>query len=201
MVLLLHRAEHNADRACAQAHQDEHRDELGPAVGRQGLHRGDVVHQDPCAWGASDAVRQDVAADEARQRRALLAGADAGKSVGPEPDVRALDAFLPALQLVAEEQPDGAAPYTPGAGPSGARSCAAQEAAARLVALDEAYSVPPEQTVALKLKSLAPEVRAEPRQQQAAEVAQLRDAAGRQQQVAPEARAALAALRAFRPQV
>ena len=127
MDLLLHRAEHTADQAFAQAHQDERQDELVPEVARLDLHRGDAARQYLCVWDALDGAHRDAAADVLRQRWALLADADAGKSAVRARGVRVPDAFPRALRAapLALEEWDAAAPCTPDAAQSVARSCVA----------------------------------------------------------------------------
>ena len=140
--LLLHRAEHTAGPAGAQAHRDAHQDELVPEVARQGPHRGDVARLHPCVWGAWDGARQDAAADAAHPCRAVLADADAGKWAGLAPDVQEQDAFRTALQSKVREQQGAAEPCKPDAVPFEARSCGAPELAGQTELRDAACSEP-----------------------------------------------------------
>jgi len=129
--LLLHRAERSADPACAQEHRDERQDELVREVVRQGLHRGDAVRSAPSAWGASDDVRRDVAADAAHRLPAHLAAVGAGKWAGRARDVPEQAVLLPP-ELLEQVPADAVVLCIQDAARSAARSCAVQASAARM---------------------------------------------------------------------
>ena len=114
------------------AHPDGCRDELNPEAGGRDRRQSDEARWEPSAWDASDGARRDGGADAARLALLVpLADADAEKSAGREPGVRAQDELSPELLLEQWELQDAAAELcTRGADQSAAQSCAEQAAAA-----------------------------------------------------------------------
>jgi hypothetical protein len=111
-------------------HPDGFPGELVPAVEDPDPRQSDAVPWAPNAWDAWDGAHQDVAVGAVRQHPLLLAAADVGRWVVPEPGGPVPDAQfrqLPQLANWALTLPDGvAAPCTRDAGPSAEQSCAAR---------------------------------------------------------------------------
>jgi hypothetical protein len=143
LVLLLRHVERSAVQGVARARRDGCPDEPARAAGAQGQLQSDEDRSAQNAWDASGVAHRDAKADGARQLRVLLADVDAGKWAGQVPDGRAQGACLLAPQLAEQEQQDAAAPYTPDAAQSGARSCAVPEFEVRPGQRDAACSEPP----------------------------------------------------------
>jgi hypothetical protein len=176
--LLLHRAEHSADPAFAQAHLDARQDALVPAVARLGLHRGDADRWNRSASDASDGAHRDAVVDAAHLRLVLPEGAGAGKLAAQAPDDRVPDAFRMALAPVplVQEQPDAAAPCKLDAVPSAGQSYVGPAVAEQPELSDEVCSEPMRSQSGLMLRLLARLVQAEPQPLRAGEEAQPRDA-------------------------
>jgi hypothetical protein len=122
--------ERNAVPDDAQVPRDGCPDGPGPEEGDPDRHRSAAGPWAQSAWDASDAARQDVAADVALQIPDL-AVSDAEKSAAPEPDDPVPDALYPRNCLVPPAVPDAAAVLcTPDAVQSAERSFAARGAAA-----------------------------------------------------------------------
>jgi len=187
-VLLLHRAERSAGRACEQERRDGCRDEPVPEEVIPDRRQWDEVLWARCAWDASDDVRRVVTAGAAHQHhRRVPWDADAGKWAGQERDVLERDASFPLVHwFVQPAQRDAAAaPYIRDAGRSAEQSCAAQAVAAAL----KPRAQPDErERLALEVQSMpkSKEMPAQTAQRSKVERAQPRDAEARLQTVQRE---------------